>query len=157
MTDVDMRTVMPAAAMMGEDDEETELFRASLREAAEYLQAFEWCEGILERYFGIGVGGVVAVFLFRIDAPPPVDEWLWTVVGDMPPCYLVTADADTPLAALEIYCDLMQDWVAAVRGGRPLDHLVPVPMAPTERNAAALDTRISFVRKEIIPLFNSSA
>jgi hypothetical protein len=157
MTNVDMRTVIPAAAMVGEDAEETELLRASLREAAAFLESYNWCHGIMEAYFGLGIGGVVAVFLFRIDAPPSVDEWLWIVTGDVPPCYLVTEDASTPLAALEIYCDLMQDWVAAVRSGRPLNEVVPVDTAPTERNAAALHTRISFVRKEVIPMFNSSA
>lgn len=157
MTDVDMRTVLSVAHMTGEDDEETGLLQASLHEAAEFLQSHEWCEGIAESYFGLGIGGVVAVFLFRIHAPPPVAEWLWIVVGDLPPCYLVTTDAATPLAALEIYCDLMQDWVAAVRSGRPLDHVVPLQMAPTGRNAVALDTRISFLRTQVIPMFASSA
>ena len=157
MTDVDMCSVIPVASMTGEDDEETELLRQSLRDAAEFVQSFEWCQGIEESYYGLGVGGVVAVFLFRIDAPPSVAEWLWTVAGDLPPCYLVPADAATPLAALEIYCDLMEDWVTAVRAKRPLDRVVPVRMAPTERNAAALHTRISFVRKEIIPMFSASA
>ena len=155
MTNVDMRTVIPAAAMRGEDEEDTELLRASLRQAADFLTSFEWCHGILEGYFGLGVGGVVAVFLFRLDAPPQVDEWLWIVVGDVPPCYLVTGDAPTPLTALEIYCDLMQDWVTAVRSGRPLDKVVPIDTPPTERNAAALHTRISFVRNEVIPMFSS--
>jgi hypothetical protein len=156
MTDVDMRTVTPAAKMAGEDDEETEQLRVSLREAAEFLTSFPWCHGIAESYFGLGIGGVLAVFLFRIDAPPPVNEWLWTIVGDIPPCYLVAEAASTPLAALETYCELMEDWAAAVRDGRPLEDVVRVSAEPTERNAAALDSRIAFVRTEIIPLFSPS-
>ena len=156
MTDVDMRTVTPTANMAGEDDEETEQLRGALREAAEFLMSFPWCHGIAESYFGLGIGGVLAVFLFRIDAPPPVNEWLWTIVGDIPPCYLVAEAASTPLAALETYCDLMQDWAEAVRDGRPLDNVVRVSAEPTQRNAAALDSRISFVRTAIIPLFSSS-
>jgi hypothetical protein len=153
MTDVDMRNVTPATMMTGEDDEETALLRSALREGAAFLESFEWCRGIKESYFGLGIGGVVAVFLFRIDAPPSVDEWLWIIVGDMPSCYLVTDGAPTPLAALEIYCDTMEDWAAAVRGGQPLDDVFPVKAAPTDRNAAALDSRMAFVRKNIIPMF----
>ena len=157
MTDVDMRTVTPAASMAGEDEEETGLLRASLRDAADFLMSFEWCSGIMEAYFGLGIGGVVAVFLFRIDAPPQVDEWLWAIVGELPSCYLVTTAAPTPLAALEIYCDVMRDWAAAVRAGHPLDDVFPVRAAATVRNAAALDSRVAFVRKEIIPLFTAPA
>jgi len=157
MTDVDMRSLRPAASMRGEDDEDTDLLHDSLHEAAEFLRSFKWCREITESYFGLGVGGVVAVFLFRIDAPPQVDEWLWIVVGDLPPCYILTAEAATPLAALETYCGLMQDWMAAVSGGRPLDAVVPVNLAPTPRNAAGLDTRISFLRNEVMPLFAAPA
>ena len=71
-------------------------------------------------------------------------------------CYLVAEAASTPLAALETYCELMQDWAAAVRDGRPLEDVVRVSAEPTERNAAALDSRIAFVRTEIIPLFSPS-
>ncbi len=156
MTDVDMRTVTPTTNMAGEDDEETEQLRGAMREAAKFLMSFPWCHGIAESYFGLGIGGVLAVFLFRIDAPPPVNEWLWTIVGDIPPCYLVAEAASTPLAALKTYCDLMQDWAEAVREGRPLNDVVRVSAEPTQRNAAALDSRISFVRTEIIPLFSSS-
>jgi hypothetical protein len=157
MTDVDMLSVTPAAHMMGEDEEETDQLHALLHEATEYMQSFRWCHGIAESYFGLGIGGILAVFLFRIDSPPPVDEWLWAVVGDIPPCYLVTEAAPTPLAALQTYCDVMQDWVTAVRNKWPLDELAPVNAEPTERNAAALDSRIAFVRTQIIPLFSSPA
>lgn len=153
MSDIDMRGLTPTASMRGEDDEETDLLHDSLHEAADFLRSFKWCRGITESYFGLGVGGVVAVFLFRIDAPPQVDKWLWIVVGDLPPSYILTAEATTPLAALEIYCGLMQDWVEAVRGGRRLDAVVPVNMAPTPRNAAGLDTRVAFLRNEVMPLF----
>jgi hypothetical protein len=153
-----MGTVTPAAAMRGEDDEETEQLHAALRKAAEFLESFPWCQGIMEAYYGLGIGGVVAVFLFRIDAPPHIDEWLWAIVGDMPSCYLVATNGPpTPLEALEIYCDMMQEWAAAVREGRPLDDVFPVRAAPTVQNAAALDSRMAFVRREVIPLLSASA
>ena len=48
------------------------------------------------------IGGVVAVFLFRIDGPPEVDPLLWVVVGDLPTAYLVTDDAPSPAIALDV-------------------------------------------------------
>jgi hypothetical protein len=45
------------------------------------------------------VGGVVSTFLFRIDAEPNIDEWLWVVVGDLPSCYLVTDRASDGIKA----------------------------------------------------------
>ena len=95
---VDMEKLKSVAQIAGEDAEETELLRASLEEATAFLKAFDWCRGIREMYFGLGVGGVVSVFLFRIDAAPMVDEWVWVIVGDLPSCYLVTDEAQiTPM------------------------------------------------------------
>ncbi len=152
-THVDMRTVQATVEMAGEDEKETELLRAALVEARGYLEGFEWCRGIDEEYFGLGVGGVVAVFLFRIEPAEGADEWLWVVCGDLPSAYLVTDRASTPTRALEVYCELMKGWVDAVRGGSPLDEVFPVAIPPTEDAARALEKRVAFLREEVIPAF----
>ena len=108
---VDLSRLTPVDQMRGDDDEDTALLKGMYEEAASYLRGFKWCRRIAEAYFGLGIGGVVAVFLFRIEGPPEVDQWLWVVVGDLPPAYLVTDDAPTPAVALEVYCSLMADWV----------------------------------------------
>jgi len=150
---VDMEKLKSVAQIAGEDAEETELLRASLEEATAFLKAFDWCRGIREMYFGLGVGGVVSVFLFRIDAAPMVDEWVWVIVGDLPSCYLVTDEAQTPVGALKTYCDLMEDWVRAVRARRPLNDVFPVSAEPSEENADLLAKRIKLLRTDVIPAF----
>ena len=69
------------------------LLQQLLVKAHAYLRSYRWCHGIQESYFGLGVAGVVGVFLLRIVGGEGVDDWLWVVVGDLPSCHLVTDDA----------------------------------------------------------------
>jgi hypothetical protein len=126
-----------------------------LGEAKEYLAAFDWCESIEESYFGLGVGGIVAVFLFKIrPRHEGVDELLWVVVGDLPKAYLVTDDSPSPRLALETYVELMSEWVDAATKGQPVDELIPVNVAPTLENAKLLEGRLAFLSAKIIPLYS---
>jgi hypothetical protein len=127
--------------------------------ARAYLASFEWCRAIRECYIGdIAVGGVVTVLLFRIQpARPDVDEWLWVVVGDLPPAYLVVDDAPNPAAALDAYIGEMERWITAVRQGGPVDDLIPVEatgggerLEPTRDRADELERRLRFLHAEIL-------
>lgn len=152
MTAIDFSGLTPADVFSEEDEEEQRYYEALIADAKAWLSSFEWCRGIREAYVGIAVGGVVGVFLCRIEpASPVVDEWLWVVVGDLPPAYLVTDDAPTPADALEAYCWLMQEWVDAVYAGDPLDDLIPVDAAPTREHADMLKSRLEFLRTKIVP------
>lgn len=151
---VDMAKVVPAQRMVGEDDDETCQLRETLEEARTYLSGFGWCRGIRDEFFGLGVGGVVAVFLFCIEPAAGVDEWLWVISGDLPSAYLVIDKAKTPSRALELYCDMMEDWAKAVRSGEDVGGVFPVSAAATAENAALLERRISFLRKEVVPMFD---
>ena len=92
-TPVDLIHLTPCNELRGEDEEDHELLQEMLQRAYAYLSAFSWCRAIRECYAGdIAIGKVVLVLLFRIDpAREGVDEWLWVVVGDVPPAHLVTA------------------------------------------------------------------
>lgn len=148
---VDFSTVVPIAQMAGDDDEDTELLHGLQREAISYIRAFKWCAAVIESFFGIGVGGLFAVFLVRIKPVGAVDEWHWIVVGDIPSCYLVTDHAPRPLDAMTIYCELMREWIAAVRKGEPLENVFPVRAAPTRENADQLERRLAFIESEVLP------
>lgn len=151
----------PVSQMIGEDTEETELFKRAADEALAYLKSFKWCKNILETYFCFGVGGVVEVFLFRIDRltsdGKTIDEWLWVVVGDLPSAYLVTDEAESPRDALMAYCDEMREWVRIVLSKGDLRDVYPVGAQPTEKNASLLSKRIDFLESEIIPLAAEAA
>ena len=150
---IDFEYVVPTERMRGEDEEDTALLQVSLREARTYLTNFAWCHGVRKEFFGLGVGGVVAVFLFEIMADEGNDDVLWVVSGDLPCAYVVTDNAVRPSAALHVYCELMDDWIAAVRRGENSPRAFPVAVAATEENAALLEKRVAFLRTEILPNF----
>jgi hypothetical protein len=146
-----LSALTPLADMAGEDDEETALLKGAQREAAEFIASFGWVRSIRECYFGAGVGGVVAAFLFKLDLTSEDDEWLWVIVGDLPPAYLVIDRAPNGLEAIKVYCELMEEWARLVRVGGNLGSAFPVAAQPTVENALALEKRIMYLRSRIIP------
>lgn len=154
---VDFSKICPIVEMRGEDREETLLLEEMFKCAKNYLESFDWCERISEAWFGLGVGGVVAVFLFEIlPKTHDVDEWLWVIAGNFPPAYIVTDYAPNPACALKEYMREMKEWVLAVKSGRSVDELIPVNASATIENAEDLDRRIAFLTREILLPFHSS-
>lgn len=150
-TTVDESRVAPPGVIVGDDAEDERLLKEADKEATSYLDGFDWCDGVLETRLGLGIGGIFAVFLCHIaPAAPEVDEWLWVVVGDLPPLYMPTDDCPNPAAALDAYIGAMSEWVSAVREGRPLDDVPPVAAAPTMEHAAMLESRLNYLDEEIL-------
>ena len=147
----DFGRLTPVAEMCGEDRDETLELEAMFEGARTYLQSHDWCEEISNSYFGFGVGGVVAVFLFHVNLKAGDEELLWVIDGDLPSAYLVVDNAAEATAALEIYADLMQDWVDAVRKGSGLEEVFPVDAPADEEHAELLEKRIRLLRGTIIP------
>jgi hypothetical protein len=147
MNRADLTTVVPLAEMQGENEEETRGLSLMFEEARAFLSAFTWCAHIRESYFGFGYAGIVAVFLFRISpVRPDIDEWLWVVVGDIPPAYLVTEGNLTPDLAVDAYIYEMTRWVKAAKEGGSVEGLIPVNVPPTQENAEALEGRLGALR-----------
>ncbi len=150
MNGADLTTVVPVEEMRGENEQETSGLARMFDEARGFLAAFDWCLTIEESYFGFGYASIVAVFLFRIrPARPSVDDWLWVVVGDLPPAYLVTEGNPTPDLAVDGYISEMTKWVKAAKKGRSVEDLIPVNVPPTRENAAALERRLGVLRQLI--------
>jgi len=157
MERVDLQKLTPAEQIGGEDAEETAQLKAMLRDATDYLRSFRWCPPIDRIYLGRGVGGVVAVFLFHFSNPiQDNDEWLWVVVGDLPTAYLVLDQAGDPASALEMYCQLMDQWAKAVLEGRSLEDAFPVTAEPTPENAKSVLKRVNFIRTRLLPDWRGS-
>lgn len=127
-------------------------FDSLLVEARNYIGHFKWCKRIKSSYIGSGVGGIYAVFLFEIEnSASPDDGWLWVVVGDIPPAYLVANGGPrNPQEALLAYVGLMGEWVEAVKKGMPVGHLIPVNVPPTPKYAEMLESRILFLKERFI-------
>ena len=137
----------------GDDADDTRLLREMAEEARRYITSHSWCPPQKDLFLACGVGGVIALFLVdfteKIGGSP--DDSLWLVVGDLPSAYFVTENATTPRAALETYCNLMDDWITAVLDDGDLDEVYPVEADPSEQNARELESRLKFLRVEIIP------
>lgn len=146
--------VTPMDLISAESEEEKSLLVRFASDAEDFITSFSWCRGVQEKYLGNGVGGIVGVFLFHIvPQSPKVDEWLWVIVGDIPPAYLVLDKAKTPSAALKSYIDEMFRWISAVEAGRPTGDLIPVDVSPTAEHASMLRRRLNMLRNELLPRF----
>lgn len=146
--------IVELSEMVGEDEDDAILLRELASTARVYLGSFEWSESVLETYYGLGVGGIVGVFLFHIvPSQAEIDEWLWVVVGDLPPAYLVLDDAKTPVAALQAYVSEMNEWVELAKLGQTSDEVIPVNVPATPEFAAQLEGRLRMLEAVVIPKF----
>ena len=144
--------VVPLSEMKGDDEEETRLLQGLSELAQRFLSGFEWCDSISDFYFGDGVGGIFAVFFARIKpAGHDIDEWLWVIVGDIPPAYLVTDVCCAPKQAMEGYIKEMRKWVAAAKRGYTSEDIIPVNVPPTPEEAERLEKRLDCLQFELLP------
>ena len=124
-----------------------------------YLLGHGWCRSIRRGFLERAVAGVLAVFYFEIE-PDQADEAVWVITGDIPPAYMDVESCSNGAEALDAYLDCMDEWVQAVREGRPIEDLIPVgyadtgrPIEPTPDAAAELAGRLAFIRDELVPWF----
>jgi hypothetical protein len=108
--------VVPVHSMKGEDGKDTLLLLQMSHDAEAFLRSFSWCGDVQTSFFGGGVGGVIAVFLFNIQPTrPDIDPWIWIVVGDIPSAYLPIEDAKTSAEVFKTYLSGMLKWVQYAR------------------------------------------
>lgn len=144
--------LMPIEKIEGEDEEDTQLLKEMAERAYGYITSFPWCLPVTAGYLAGGVGGIVALFLFEFGGKVGgTDDKLWVVTGDLPSAYMVVNPYDNARDALESYCLLMDDWVKAVRSGGSFEDVFPVSAARTEEHAAMLESRLEYLREEIMP------
>jgi hypothetical protein len=148
---VDFSRLVSVEKISGDSKKDTRLLREMYKDACEYLLSFKWCKSIRRAWFGRGVGGIYAVFLFKIaPSSKKVDKLLWVIVGDIPSAYLVVDESATPLAALRNYVELMQEWVDTVKADKSVDDCIPVNAPATLEYANLLRRRLNFMRKEFL-------
>ena len=125
------------------------------REAVSFLQFYNWCDEIIETYVGLFSPGIIGVFLFKIlPSRDDVDDWVWVVVGDLPPAYITCDDAPNPATALDGYIGAMTDWVGAAERGESVDELIPVNVPATKENAESLRKRLQFLDDRILSAYS---
>jgi hypothetical protein len=121
------------------------------QEARDFLVHFEWCEALLEEHVGFIYPGIVGVFLFKIrPSREGVDEWVWIIVGDLPPAYITCEESPNPATALDSYVGAMLEWLSAVDRGESIDELIPVDVPATKENVERLRARLKFLDDNIL-------
>lgn len=144
--------VVPLTDPLDDDPVEAEGLRELGEEADHFLAGTPFCRSVRERYFGYGAAGVLGVFLFRIrhrDAEGP--EWLWVIVGDLPPAILWSSWMTSPERALEAYVGSMREWTHAVASGAPVEGLIQVDVPATPDWADALRPRLNYIEASLLP------
>jgi hypothetical protein len=142
------------AAGEDEDKKDTLLMRQMVQKAKAHIESWSWAGPITEEYSAIGIGGIFVVCLFRfVPLRKNLCELMWVVVGDIPPATVRADTCDSAVKALTIYINAMQKWIDAVRNSLPVDDLAPVNVPPTADWADKLQSRISYLRDEILPDF----
>ena len=125
--------------------------RELAEEAKTFAESHDWCQKVTAVRLAWAVAGVLGVFQVDLKpAQPDIDSSLWIVVGDIPPAYLVLDDAPTWRDALRGYVAEMSRWVHAVKGGQPLDDVIPVAVEPSLEHAEMLAGRLAFIQTEFI-------
>ncbi len=148
--------VVPLSQMVGEDDEDTRLLQKMADDAKAYLTSFPWCGRIVDFYFGDGVGGIIGIFFAHIQpSRPEVDEWLWVIVGDLPPAYLVIDECEAPKDAAEAYIYQMRRWVAAAKLGKTSEDIIPVNVPAAPEWAERLEKRLNTLENDLLPVWFS--
>lgn len=133
-------------------DDDRALINRAKEEALAYVSSFGWCPNVESIAYVNGIPGVVHVFMvsFREPVLGTADDRLWLVVGDLPSAYLVVEDGDNVRDVLHEYCNLMEDWVLAVRAKSDLKDVFPVRADQTEEMALMLKNRVRLLRDDVI-------
>lgn len=142
----------------GWDDEDRADAEKLWELARAYASTRGWADIVSDILLAFAFADKLGVFLVRFSEDLPVSRGAapgererWMVVGDVPSMNFETEGFAAPDLALELYCQLAQDWAEAVLDGGDLDDCYPITAAPTEQHARMLLSRVEFFRDNIVP------
>lgn len=119
-------------------------------EASSYLLSHEWCDKISNAWLATSWGCFLCVFLYQIESDiPEVDDYVWIVVGDIPPAYIDIIGANQPNEVIESYVDIMTDWLDTVYQGKSVVECYPVEVPATKEYAKMLEIRLKDIAEEL--------
>jgi hypothetical protein len=154
-------SLIRANSIVSDDDQDAVLLRQMKQDAERYISSFSWCKEVLDSYFGGGVGGIFAVFLFHIrSSRPDVEPWIWVVVGDIPPAYLPLTDCKSAAEVFRTYIRGMSNWVELARKGQkgtPEQGVPPVDVPATPEWAERLSQRLYGLTLAVKALFEDDS
>ena len=129
-----------------------------LKEAQKYLLGFKWCNEIEKGWLVENFGYILNIYLFKIlpDKKTCFDEYIWIVVGDIPPAYIDIISAKNAYEALETYIIVMQEWVNNVYQCKSVDDCFPINVPPHKEYADMLNSRLKSLERDFLPLIKNT-
>jgi hypothetical protein len=137
---------------IGESEiEERDEVKKLSEEAVVYLNDQTWCTQIEKGWVGEEWGGILSIFLFKVlPSSRDIDDYVWVVVGDIPPAYIDIESAESVDEVLESYVYIMSEWVKRVEKGQSVDDWFPVSVPPEKKYAEMLKRRLTFIKNNIL-------
>jgi hypothetical protein len=152
-----LRDAIPVSDITGDDDVDTQLLREMAEKAAVYVRSLSWCLNLHEQLFGEGVGGIAAIFLFRVAIRKvKKPERIWVVVGDFPSAYMEFEAASNPQAVLLRYVEGVEEWLDASVEERDSGDLIPIYVPPGDEFIQMLRGRMGTLRSLVLPHLRGS-
>lgn len=131
----------------GDDTEMKKIVEQEILSAKSFVDRQSWCKSVRNIYVGKGVPGKFMSFFIEIEpASEEIPKEHWIICGDIPTGYICTDDNENAYWAIASYILVMDDWVDAVRRGRPIDDCYPVDVPSTREWADRLAGRLEFMR-----------
>lgn len=150
--------VIDPITIRGGDDIDTALLRAAATNAEQYLRSFGWCLAVSQGHCVDGYGGILALFLFKVDIRDAGSGvWLWVFQGDLPAVYLEASEHRNAYVACQTYLDGLTRWIAAVRGGHNLAGLIPISYAIDDQSLRKLEHKVETVKTDFLPHFATAS
>lgn len=126
-------------------------FIALAEEANSFLKGHKWCRAIKKQWLVAEWENLLIVFFFEIiPNSTDADDRVWVIVGDLPPAYIDTESATNETEAIQVYTEIMDDWVQCVKNGQSTEDCYPINVPPENKYAEMLDTRLQLIRKYIL-------
>jgi hypothetical protein len=122
-------------------------------EAQDYLKSFKWCEKIINGWLVKEWGYMLSIFYFEIKPSigSEADNFVWVIVGDLPPAYIDIQSASNEIEALKIYVYLMEEWINNIKQGKSIEDCFPVNVEPSNEFADMLLSRINIIKEDFLP------
>lgn len=151
---IEFEKVVPIKKYASSLNKDSENFLQFFEEAKTEINFYDWCVNIQESYVGMFYSEIIGIFLFKIEpSGNHIDEWVWVVVGDIPPIYITCEDSPNAICALDGYIGAMREWVEAAKNGNSLEGIVPVNVQATPENGEMLESRLNTLESTILNLY----
>jgi hypothetical protein len=130
---------------------EIEMIYKMYSDVKSYIGGFNWCKGIINCWYDRGLPDKFGVFFVQMDVSDPsnIDEYVWVIVGDIPPAY-IDVSAKNGAVALLYYVNLMEEWATNVLEGRSVETCIPVNAPSDSKFANMLMKRLTIIAEEFL-------